>query len=332
VTDLADSMILDDRFGRATTRHLAPASRINVRISDWIPKSVVFLGQRTMVGPSEVLHLGGTAFVVSVPWKNEDIDARHLYLVTARHSVLELGGREHEIRVNAHGGHWRCVAVPGDCQWWYPAESSDVAVRPFSVGEASDLELTPIPIDIFLRDEDIWEHYIGQGDEVAVTGLFTRYPGESRNIPIVRRGSLALMPEEKIRATIGRAVEKIDGYLIEVRSTGGLSGSPAFVRAPIGVHYDVHTRSGRFRRVKAHIQGDYFLLGLVHGHWEIPPGEMNKVDFRFARKGEESINLGIAIVVPAKQILESINHPELVAMREQAESKGAEAGEATTPD
>lgn len=326
------SMILDDRFGRVTRRHLMPAPRINVRIPEWIPKSVVFVGQRTMKGSSEFLHLGGTAFVISIPWKDENADKRHLYLVTARHSVVGLGGREHELRVNDHRGQWKCIAVPSDCRWWYPAKTSDVAVRPFEVGEADELDLTPIPIDILLREEEISNYYIGQGDEVTVTGLFTRYPGGSRNMPIVRRGTLALMPEETIPTKIGHNIEEIDGYLIEVRSTGGLSGSPVFVRAPIGLPYQVHTRLGDLRQAKAHIQGDYFLLGLVHGHWNIPPGEMNRVNFRTAQPGEESINLGIAVAVPAKRILEALDDPELVTMRAEAEARPDDAGWATTPD
>lgn len=305
-----------------------------MRIPEWIAKSVVFIGQRELEGSRELLKLRGTAFIVSIPFRNEYGDSRHLYLVTARHSILEIGGREHELRVNARGGRWKYIPVAADCRWWYPAESSDVAVRPFVADEAGETEFVPIPIDIMMTKENMHEYYIGQGDEVTVTGLFTKLAGESRNMPIVRRGTLAMIPEheDKVTARFGDRLEDIEAYLIEVRSAGGLSGSPAFVRAPIGLHYNIHTRSGARRIAEAHIQGDYFLLGLVHGHWDIPSDQFNKVDFRIAGKKDEKINLGIAIVVPATKIIEALNHPELVAMRQEVERRAIEDGGTTTPD
>ena len=81
-----------------------------------------------------------------------------------------------------------------------------------------------------------------------------------------------MLPDAEIpHVHIGDCSTDIDAYLIDVRSVVGLSGSPAFVRAPIGVDYNVHTRSGKFRVARAHFQGDCFFLGLCQGHWEISP-------------------------------------------------------------
>src|SRR5262249_53383016 len=103
-----------------------------------------------------------------------------------------------------------------------------------------------------------------------------------------------------------------------------------FPRSPIGLDYNIHSRSGRRRIETAHSSGGYHLLGLVHGHWEIPPDKKDAVAFPLARRGEPSINLGIAIAIPAKKILETLNRPELVAMRREAERRGAEV-DGTTP-
>jgi hypothetical protein len=106
-----------------------------------------------------------------------------------------------------------------------------------------------------------------------------------KNIPIVRVGNLAALNEEKISTDSFREME---GYLIECRSTGGLSGSPVFLN--LG-----STRSigGKYAQGVAAI----FLLGLIHGHFVSEP-----------HLGEEgprpgAINAGIAIVVPVKNIL-----------------------------
>ena len=53
--------------------------------------------------------------------------------------------------------------------------------------------------------------------------------------------------------------------------------------------------------------GIFYLLGLMHGHWDrVVPVDVTGDDIEF-----ESVNMGIAIVVPAKKILEVINQPSL---------------------
>jgi hypothetical protein len=303
-----------------------------MRVPETILKSVVFLGhfaKGAKRGNEEQLILGGTAFVVSIPGLNPEILYR--YLVTARHSVLKLSGKDAAIRVNTDSGSHLKVRI--DDKWWFhhtEEKSVDIAVRPFCV---KDCDIVSIPHTNFLTDEKISENYIGQGDEVSVTGLFTKSSGASRNMPIVRRGSLAMLPDENIPIVMGDGNKEAEVYLIEVRSVGGLSGSPAFVRAPVGIPIKVHTKSGQFREAKTHLQGDYWLLGLTHGHWEILPDDKNKsVDNSILRKkNEETINLGIAIVVPAKKILEVLDHPELIEMRKKENQPSEEEG-VTTPD
>jgi hypothetical protein len=56
--------------------------------------------------------------------------------------------------------------------------------------------------------------------------------------------------------------------------------------------------------------GEGHLLGLIHGHWDLP------VSFS-ATEQAEAVNMGVSIIVPAKKLLEVLYHPELVAMRQQ---------------
>src|SRR5207249_4040069 len=98
--------------------------------------------------------------------------------------------------------------------------------------------------DSFITAEHLMSHIadstprIGIGDAVLISGLFAYLGGEKRNLPIVRMGNIAMMPgteripveRHKVR---GRTIEDVEGYLIEVRSRSGMSGSPCFVRATI---------------------------------------------------------------------------------------------------
>ena len=155
-----------------------------------------------------------------------------------------------------------------------------------------------VPLEMFLSDEIIQQKRIGLGDEVFITGLFAHASGSQRNQPIVRMGNIAMIPSEPIPTDLG----SIEAYLIEARSIGGLSGSPAFVRetAPVGL-------------------GTFYLLGLMHGHWDIPPEKKNDLLMQGEFFGR--VNMGIAIVIPAKKILEVLNHPKLVERREELDEK-----------
>ena len=170
--------------------------------------------------------------------------------------------------------------------------SVDVAVIPWAPPE--QVEHKQIPTSLFLSDEIIGEKSIGAGDLVFMTGLFTKLAGLSKNLPIVRMGNIAMMPDEKVPT---RAFGDIEAYLIEARSIGGLSGSPAFVQETI-------LGGG----------GKIYLLGLVHGHWDIPLESENEME---DIEGGSAINMGIAIVIPAKIILAVINQPELIEKNEK---------------
>jgi hypothetical protein len=148
---------------------------------------------------------------------------------------------------------------------------------------------------------------IGVGNELYFPGLFSPAAGSTRNLPIVRFGNIAAMPGEKIAST---ELGSIEAYLIEARSIGGLSGSPVFVTF------------GHVRVVgsDSQITGGYpvsFLLGLIHGHFGIADidADADSADALAPRK--PSVNMGIGMVVPARDIISTLNEPALVAEREE---------------
>ncbi len=80
--------------------------------------------------------------------------------------------------------------------------------------------------------------------------------------------------------------------------------------------------------------GPYYLLGVVaHGHWEILAGDRNETDPQVARRGDsDAVNMGIAIVTPAKKVREVLFQHELAAMMERADQSATEGGGVTTPE
>ncbi len=178
-------------------------------------------------------------------------------------------------------GNFVKISIPIDGWFSHPTDKSiDVAI--VECGIPTDADHVVIPFSICATASVFSEHEVSLGDEVFVSGLFHRYFGNKRNIPIVRVGHLAALGEEKI------STEKfgdIDGYLVEARSTGGLSGSPVFLN--LGV---VRMINGE---VKHSQKKDtvFFLLGLIHGHFLAKSGD-----------GVEDVNAGIAIVVSIASI------------------------------
>jgi len=112
-----------------------------------------------------------------------------------------------------------------------------------------------------------------------------------------------MMPKDKLPTG---SYGEIEAYLAEGRSIGGLSGSPVFVRNTVNM--PVQTAKGKLTNISG--LGGLHLLGLMHGHWDVP------ISFANAEEGE-AVNMGVSIVIPAKKILETLYHPELVAMREE---------------
>jgi hypothetical protein len=147
------------------------------------------------------------------------VEGVYVYLVTAKHCV-EKATRYGSlfVRLNMKSGPVQYQEIK--TEWIYnDDEGSDVAVLP-------DTECMPIPVGMLATDEIIAEKRIGVGDDVVVTGLFTKRSGNAKNIPILRAGMISAMPGEHL---IGEGAEEYQAYLIEMRSTGGLSGSPVFV-------------------------------------------------------------------------------------------------------
>jgi hypothetical protein len=251
----------------------------------------------------------GTVFIVGVRSEDDPTNTA-LHLVTARHVAELIDPGPFVIAMNAKDGA-KLLLKSGDAQWWYhPTEkaSVDVAVTPFCPQMFDDYDIEWIPDTVFASDKSIQEYGVGLGDEVFTAGLFTEFWGTTRFEPLVRTGNIAMMPTGKIPI---KGFGNVEAYLVEGRSIGGLSGSPVFVRHT--VHMSVEGKKGEQTQMSG-ISSRIQLLGLMHGHWDLP--------LTFTKTEQaEAVNMGVAIVVPAKKILETLYHPELVQMRKTLEQK-----------
>ncbi len=277
-------------------------------IPEHLLKCVMFLGRSEESGPPRLM---GTAFLVGRPAGPGRLFG---YLVTARHVVHNIRKRASAVlvRFNMKDGEATWAPIPVEDWLEHPTDPSvDVAVAPVAIPE--ELDHLVVPISLFVDAAKIAEHGIGLGDEVVVTGLFVHHHGRLRNSPVVRVGNIAALPTEPVDSKIG----PIEAYLVEARSIGGLSGSPTFV----------HLGIARFMGGKVRFAENapvYFLLGLMHGHWDVEvPDADDASEDADAAPSAKRVNMGIAMVVPAHRIAETLAHPAIQAREAEALAHGA---------
>lgn len=265
--------------------------------------------------------LSATGFLVSVRSKHFPV-LRYVYFVTAKHVAEDLKDKHPYLLVNSKSGPPIRLTTFYPRWFFHPTdEKADVAV--IQIGEHPDADTLAVLIDLFVTQEDIESREsVDIGDEVFVTGLFTLAPGQKKNLPIVRHGNVAMIPEEQIQTDLGFT----DVYLVEGRSIGGLSGSPVFVRRTESIKGK--TEDGRITQL--HGPGPFKLLGVMHGHWKIDPADINNIVFTHDPKG---VNSGIAIVTPSIKLADILNQPGMGKIREISdEDYGRKRGHVPTMD
>lgn len=254
-----------------------------------ITQSVVFVGYQKADG---TFIYCGTAFYYT------KVEGCPCYAITARHvidGIRSLGLDSVYIRVNLKNG--KSAHYSSKIEEWYfhPTDKSiDVAI--IKTGVPDNFDHLVLLESLCITDEIINEQEVGQGDAVSITGLFRHHHGVDRNIPIVRTGNLASMLVQQI---VTKNYGEIEGYLIEARSIGGLSGSPVFLNL------------GSIRMIKGRIKYNidgipvHHLLGLIHGHFDVKSTELDDAT-QDGGLSADKVNTGIAIVVPIHKIKEVI--------------------------
>ena len=206
------------------------------RITENALDSAVFL-YRSAEEAEEGSEVGGSGFLVGVATGiRPDLD--HVYAVTANHvkaqgaTVVRLGNQSGDVE--------RRITSPRD--WCQHPAGFDIAACRLGLGpDLGDFKYFPmqnIPCDgardpqpNFIENRAMMRTYhLGPGSEVYMVSRFINHDGKHRNLPIVRSGHIAMMPDAPIHNRISGVQE--DAYLVEIHSISGHSGSATFVYNP----------------------------------------------------------------------------------------------------
>lgn len=262
-----------------------------------IRKCVVFIGYMMA---NDSFELAGSAFYIGR--RVGTTDKYISYLVTARHvidKIRNLGIDQITLRLNTEDGFTKLIHIP--ISNWLFHLTTDVAVL-LNPPSLKTFDHRILPISNFLNQKYIEKNGMGTGDEVFITGLFRHHHGKSRNIPIVRIGNICAMDEEKV---VTEDFGPISAYLIECRSIGGLSGSPVFVNLGPIRHINGSLKYSDSQTI--------CFLGLIHGHFDVSTSSLDQVPDKQAK---DSVNTGIATVVPYYEVLKTLEHPQIIALEE----------------
>jgi hypothetical protein len=311
------------------------------RIADFIMDCSVYLYQ-TEIDARDGVNYGGSGFLVHIPTKSDPARG-YIYAVTNKHVI------DHDcgvLRLSKKNGGIDTISTQYS-DWFLDADGDDLAVLPMDIKDF--FRWWSVPVDRFVTRELIEAYNIGYGDEAFMVGRLENHAGKQKNTPIIRFGNVSLMadPSEPIAVAGGREQE---GFLVECRSLSGFSGSPVFVSTEQtyrGVEMQeliqgdgaiVHSSSdgmGGAINKPVMLHGTYgpWLLGIDWGHVPIwKPVFDAKIDDISHYKPDHWVqrNSGIACVLPAWHIMDTLNVEVLVKEREREEKEIAKKAQHAT--
>jgi hypothetical protein len=260
----------------------------------WTDEGIAKLNPEELARLRQIPYFG-TGFIVTVPDERLGKDMNFKYLVTNRHVVqpgIENGRPCKVVNYSISANHvgtpahptpylLSLAASPG-VVWVFPDDSSvDLAASQFGLSN-SEFDFMTITTKWFVTQEMIQKNEIVEGDPVIFTGLFIQYAGTTSLEPIVRSGTIAMLPQNLIQTTLHKLGHV---YLAEAHAFGGNSGSPMFV--------DVN-------KFKNALGINYMFLGVVTG--EIQETEDLTLNVMTTYKGTVSANSNVSVIVPAFEV------------------------------
>lgn len=288
--------------------------RVMPRLHDDILDSVIYLydcARDARIGKDA----GGSGFLVAI---RADEGHAWLYAVTNDHVIK---GGASVIRLNTVQGDCEVMEIPPG-GWISHPKGDDVAACNLSF-DSSLYKFKAFPLDQLITRERMQKTQIGPGDDTYLIGRFISHEGRQRNLPTVRSGIVSMMPWEKIDTRRGQK----EGFLVEVKSIGGYSGSPVIVSVPV-TRYSNNIPIP----IGGPVPSGMFLLGIDCEHiawreelFHKDKGKLIKTNFTVQS------NTGMAFVVPAWKILDILNSNPLKEEREKdKEEMSQEESRATT--
>jgi hypothetical protein len=315
---------------------LALEREADMQIDDRIRKCVAFLGK----ADGDYFYASGTGFFATLRINNYVFQ----YFLTARHIVWP--GRimgfsptppdnEISIRINRKANKPKIIHTKLS-EWIFhdDIKNFDICAYRFSEDEHdpdSDLDSGAIRLQgmSLIRKEEVTDpmeylleygmgaqdYGLSLGDHVFLVGAFVKRVGTHNNIPIVRMGNIAAMPEEPIEFFSPTR----PAYLVETRSLGGLSGSPVFLHLfPDRQRGDLRLTGQQSPDGDPTVIMPYMLIGMVLGHHMSSEYLQDFAPREDSKWTDADMKSGLSVAMPVSEIIKFLFLPKLKQEREAA--------------
>lgn len=277
---------------------------------------------------------GGAGVVVGVPLTSRpELHVR--YAVSNWHTVCKAGASV--VRLGLPDGKTHIFEADPSEWTWLPGKQ-DLAAIPLRL--PPDIRPAVIPTALFVGIGEKSDVHVG--DDVFMVGRFIDFDGHDTNKPATRFGHVSML-EAPIRQETGWSGPSV---IVDMHSRSGFSGSPVYVYRPgmtMQMPFTIENPDnaipslGKDTRTISHRKWgmgnnvNVRLLGVHWGQfpemWEIRSGKAASSEAHLVTEGSYVAGLsGMTCVVPADQILELLNCPELAAVRQALERPGSTDG------
>ena len=266
---------------------------------------------------------GGTGVIIGVPVKSRP-NILMTYAVTNWHvacrdglSVIRLKSRNGEIH----------ILDKDPSEWTFLPGKQDLAATPIRLPRPDGAPPSIVPTTLFIGHGEKSECHVG--DDVFMVGRFVDFDGQETNRPATRFGTISML-DAPIRQPTNFCGHSV---VVDMHSRAGFSGSPVFVYRPSFAsvlttpikHAGVLPSIGQVPSYRTWGAGNHTevrLLGILWGQfpeqWEInskvapAQGEASLVTEGSFVRGFS----GMSCVIPACQISELLDHPDLKSVRD----------------
>ena len=163
-----------------------------------LSQTIVFLFASPNLASSPVPI--GTGFIIQYPI-TEDKSRFIPLIVTSKHVVGDY--KKVFARFNSSSGSQTAV-VEYDLEqqkktndfWVHSDDGVDICV--FRTMSYSQTKYEALPLDLIAKRDEFLANDIKQTDRVVYPGLLVNFMGQQNNYPIMKEGSIALIPNEKV--------------------------------------------------------------------------------------------------------------------------------------
>jgi len=259
----------------------------------------------------------GTGFIVGYPI-SEDGEKIIPIIVTAKHVI----GDNNKIlaRFSTKEGEvpkfveYDLENLRQNNDYWEHPNDEGVDIAAFRTPHFNQADYEPLPLDLIATKDIFNELNICETDRIIFPSLLVNFMGFSRNYPVMRDGTIALIPQEKVPMKYKVGSKEINTkqevILADATSIPGASGSPIFLWP-----------GPRIVNQSFQIGGNKpYLIGIMHGFYPAWPQEIIELGTTTA-KAMYRENSGIAIIFPSWKLNDIFKQEKFLNRIEELKSE-----------